>query len=252
MPKQVPITLRRIAAECRMSVSTVSKILRNEYKVKSSKGTRKVEVVTKLAQRLGYIANGPARRLRSGRNYAIAIVVPVDPFGYPEYITFEFINGIAAAIASQNYGVSLVQYPRFESEVALKKIADRSVDAVVVLDQSSRPLSDFLQKAIIPAIYVNVDPKHGLPTLHRNEYEAARLIMEVTIGLGYRRFLIAGGWNESSHFSHLQRAAAIADMAAAHPEVTCIYNGIAHWGGGFEKSIADCKPDAETLVLACC
>ncbi len=244
------VTLRRIAAECGMSLSGVSKILRNAYKGNTPKGKRRVEEVTKIARKLGYIANGPARRLRSGRNHAIAILAPVDSFGHPEHTSFEFINGCAAALAAESYALTLLNIPRFEERLAMNALMDRSVDGVIVLDVTTPELEQFLERSSIPAMYLNVAPRDGLPTASRDEYAAARAVMELTIGLGYRRFIIAGGWDSASHFSHLQRAAAIADVAKDNPNATFLYSGVPSWFSSFEKSIAACKPDANTLIMA--
>jgi DNA-binding LacI/PurR family transcriptional regulator len=246
-----PVTLRRLAAECGMSPSAVSKILRKAYKGNTPKGRRRVEEVTSLARKLGYMASGPARRLRSGRTHAIAILTPVDSFGHPEHASFEFINGGAGALAAAGYGLSLLNISREDEGAALNALTDRSVDGVIVLEQSSPALERFLAQASLPAVYLNVEPKPGLPTITRDEYASARSVMEITIGLGYRRFIIAGGpAGAAAHFSHRQRAAAIADVGAANPSVTLLYNGEPSWYASFERSIAALAPDADTLVMA--
>lgn len=250
MPDTDPITLRHLAAACGMSVAGVSKILRGAYKANTPKGKQRVADVTALSQRMGYIANGPARRLRTGRHHAMAVLVPADPEGHPEVISFEFINGIAGALSAANYTVSLLSYPRTDPALAVARLADRNVDAVLVLEQSTIELEHFLARASIPAIYLNVEPKPGLVTMCRNEYAAGRSVMEITIGLGYRRIIVAGGWSPAGHFSYVHRAAGIADAVAANPGIDCIYSGVATWAGGFEESVIAARPDARTLVLA--
>ncbi len=250
MPTSDPITLRHLAIACGMSVAGVSKILRGAYKANTPKGKKRVEEVTALAQRMGYIANGSARRLRTGRHQAMAVLVPADPEGHPECISFEFINGIASALSSADYTLSLLTYPRTDPALAVARLVDRNVDAVLVLEQSSLDLEHFLARASIPALYLNVEPKPGLTTVCRNEYAAARSVMEITIGLGYRHIIVAGGWSSKGHFSYLQRAAGIVDAIAANPGITCIYSGVATWAGGFEDSIIATKPDSRSLVLA--
>jgi DNA-binding LacI/PurR family transcriptional regulator len=243
------ITLRHLASKAGMSVAGVSKILRGAYKATTPKGRRRVDEVTALARRLGYIANGSARRLRSGRQRALAVLVPVDDAGHPDFLCDEFITGIAAALSARRHGLTLLTYPRYQPALAVAQLGDRDPDAVIVLESASPELERFLERAGLPALYLNVAPRPGLATMTRDEYFAARSVMEVTLGLGYRRFLIAGGWGPDSHFSHLRRAAGIADAATA-AGVTCVYNGVAHWWGGFDESIAACAPDPETLVLA--
>lgn len=250
MPDTDPITLRHLAVASGMSVAGVSKILRGDYKANTPKGKKRVEEVTALAQRMGYIANGSARRLRTGRHHAMAVLVPADPEGHPEFISFEFINGIASALSAANYTLSLLTYPRTDPALAVARLVDRNVDAVLVLEQSSSELEHFLSRASIPALYINVEPKPGLITVCRNEYAAARSVMEITIGLGYRRIIVAGGWSPTGHFSYLHRASGIADTVAANPGIDCIYCGIATWAGGFEDSVIAARPDHKSLVLA--
>ena len=83
MSEHEPATLHRVAAAAGLSVTTVSKILRGSYKGNTKKGKARVAAVSELAQRLGYIANGSARRLRDGRHRAIAVLVPTDKEGQP-------------------------------------------------------------------------------------------------------------------------------------------------------------------------
>jgi len=180
----------------------------------------------------------------------MAVLVSADPDGHAEYISYEFINGISTALAADSYALSLLFYPRTDPAFAVARLVDRSADAVIVLDYSTPELEQFLAHAAIPAVYINVEPRAGLATVCRDEYAAARAVMDITIGLGYRRFIIAGGWDAASHFSYLERAAGIRDAANAVPGVSCIYNGVATWAGGFEESITACGPDQETLVLA--
>lgn len=250
MAKEPPVTLHSIAAECGLSVTAVSKILRGDYKGNTAKGRQRIAQVTAVACRQGYVANGAARRLRSGRHRALAVLMPVSSTGHPEFFSFEYVDGIAAALADVGYTLSLLTYPVDEPEIALKRLSERSVDAAVVLDHSSQALEGFLATASIPAIFLNVEPRRGLPTLCRDERAAARGLTEALIGLGYRRIVLVAGWELPPHFSHHLRAEGVAAAVDAARGVRCETTGVSVWAEGFERSIAACRLDATSVIVA--
>src|SRR5437763_1202484 len=65
------VTIKDVARESGVNVSTVSRALNGEYGVHTD--TR--EMVTAIAKRLGYRPNGVARGLVTGRSHTLALVV---------------------------------------------------------------------------------------------------------------------------------------------------------------------------------
>lgn len=246
MGDQEPATLMQIAAEAGLSVTTVSKILRGSYKGNTRKGRSRVAVVSELAQRLGYIANGAARRLRDGRHRAVAVLVPTDPFGHPETISSEYITGIAASLRASLHTILIHTYPREQTDIAVRLLHDRNFDAVAVLEDCSPELDRFLANAAIPAVHLNVPAAPGRVVMVRDEYAAARSVVEVVTGLGYRRFLVLGG--RSGHFSYPLRADGIRDAAQA-AGATCTYCDLPSWDGRFRAAVEGAGLDPGTVVL---
>src|SRR6185369_12236565 len=67
----MPVTIKDVARESGVNVSTVSRALNGEYGVHAA--TR--EMVTAIATRLGYRPNRVARGLVTGRSHTIALIV---------------------------------------------------------------------------------------------------------------------------------------------------------------------------------
>ncbi|WP_101616070.1 LacI family DNA-binding transcriptional regulator [Bifidobacterium margollesii] len=77
-------TIKDVAAEANVSVSAVSKVLRNAYGVSDEMRTK----VNKAAQTLGYRPRTAARSMR-GRSYSIGIVMPGIVSSFPTQIAEE-------------------------------------------------------------------------------------------------------------------------------------------------------------------
>lgn len=249
MASAQPATLKAIAEACGVSMTTVSKILRGVYKGNTPKGRASVEAVTTLARRLGYIANGSARRLRDGRQRAVVVLTPVDHNGHPEYLTFEYIAGLAGVLGAARYALAIHTYQRGSSDQALGRLTDRSFDGVVVLDMSSPEIDRFIAGAGIPAVYVNVEPARGRHTLNRDELAAGERVTEVLAGLGYRRLHVVGGTDGSRHYSMRQRLLGV-ERAAAAARLALTRTPLESWEGGFDDAIVAARIPADTAVLA--
>lgn len=72
------VTLKEVARQSGVSVSLVSKVLKNDYQTKSSTSREKIETVQKVAARLGYVADKNAQKLRYGKGKTIAVAIPVS------------------------------------------------------------------------------------------------------------------------------------------------------------------------------
>jgi len=249
MSSDQPATLKGIADACGVSMTTVSKILRGVYKGNTPKGRASVEAVTALAKRMGYIANGSARRLRDGRHRAVVVLTPVDHTGHPPHTTAEYIAGLANVLGAGRYALAFHTYLRGSSDQALGRLTDRNFDGVVVLDESSPEIDRFLAGIGVPAIYINVEPARGRLTLHRDERAAGERVVEVLAGMGYRRIHLVGGQSGPRHFSGRLRLAGV-ERAVAATRLACSTTPLESWNGGFDAAIAAARIPADTVVLA--
>jgi DNA-binding LacI/PurR family transcriptional regulator len=163
----------------------------------------------------------------------------------------EYVTGIASVLNRERYALSLSTYPDRQSDLAVGRLSDRNFDGAIVLDQSSPELDRFLQAAAIPAVYVNVEPARNRRSLCRDEYAAARSLVELLAGLGYRRLHVVGRRiGADGHFSNDLRQTGIRDAAAAAGMVVTA-SDVEDWDAGFEDALAAAQvpPDAAVIGL---
>jgi LacI family transcriptional regulator len=97
-------TLRTIAEASGLAVTTVSRALAGDGKIAQSTRSR----VAEIAERLGYVPDRAAQRLRTGRTNVITLVM--SP--HEEILGFrgQMIAGLSQAIAGTRYHISLTPY----------------------------------------------------------------------------------------------------------------------------------------------
>ena len=250
MIQRDPTTLREIADAARLSVTTVSRILRGDYKGSTPKGRKQVALVSELAQRHGYIANSSARRLRDGRYNAVLVSLPVDKYGIPPAFAFEYLTGMNEALGPLGSSI-LLQTHRWRDPAgdpgALP--GERAYDGALFLDEANPLLERRLAQGGVPVVHVNVEEHPRRVTLNRDERAVGERMVEALAALGYRRVLVVGrDQREVQHFSLVQRLAGV-QAAAARLGLECAFDDAAWWSGGFAASIPATGVDRHTVVL---
>ena len=122
----MPIRLKDIAADCGVSLVTVSKVLRNKSDV--SQATR--ERILRRVKELNYRPNMIARGLASGRSYTVGLIVPdlVDSF------FAELARSLGSALRAHSYQLvvaSADEDPHVEQQEVDNLLA-RGVDALLL------------------------------------------------------------------------------------------------------------------------
>lgn len=134
-------TLKSLAKELNLSVSTVSKALNDSYEI--SESTK--EKVKALAQQLNYKPNVLAQFLKTGRTRTIGVVIPkmTSPF------ESQIIEGIQLAAIEKNYRTVVISSLEDEQieKLALESMIDKSVDAILFC-----PLNELSNTALVSEI----------------------------------------------------------------------------------------------------
>src|ERR1700758_5075897 len=95
------ITIKDIARELNLSVSTVSKALRDSYEI--SEKTKKL--VVEYAERNNYRPNPIAQSLKQGHSKSIGIVIPT----IENQFFSQVINGIESVAYNSSFNVIITQ-----------------------------------------------------------------------------------------------------------------------------------------------
>ena len=124
-------TLRKLASDLGLSVTTVSRALDGYEDVAAS--TR--ERVKKAAAASGYRPNSAARRLRKGSSETVALIMPTEPGRFYEPVFSDLLAVIGERFAARRYDLMLLAARPGAEEIAAYRrlIDDRRADACIVV-----------------------------------------------------------------------------------------------------------------------
>lgn len=154
----MPVTMMDIAKDLKVSVVTVSKVLRNQGRI--SEATRKR--VLSHAKKLNYQMNWVARSLVTRRTYTIGLLLP--EFAHPFFA--EIARAVANSVRPHGYHVLIASFeedPELEASEVGSLLA-RQVDGLIIATaQPSRQVEMFKRVAERKMPYVLIDrPIPGL------------------------------------------------------------------------------------------
>jgi LacI family transcriptional regulator len=133
-----PTTMKRIAIELGVSITTVSKVLNNHADISEATRSR---VLAKVEE-LGYQRNAVARSLTLRRTHTLGIVIPDLMHSF----FVEIIAGIEPVASSSGYGLLLCssgEDPRKE-RAELEMLRGRQVDGIVLASSYASANTDML------------------------------------------------------------------------------------------------------------
>ena len=207
------ITIREVAADAGLSISTVSRALTGARVVTPDI----VERVRKSANRLGYRADSVARSLRTQRTDTLGLVIPD--------ITNPFFPALVQAIEheARTHGQSVLivdadNDPQVE-RAALHTLLDRRVDAVLISPAHATASLEALAETarVVPTIQVDRVIDEGLPWVRVNQSQPIDEIVGRLRSGGREHFAFVG--QSSTMATSSEREGAFATlMKNAFPE----------------------------------
>jgi len=182
------VTIRDVAREAGVSISTVSRVLNNTCYVEESKRER----VKKAAKKLGYTADPAARSLLKQQTGGIGVIVPSVS---GEYFS-EFLTGIDRLTQDSGHYLLISSSHRSteEFEVALTTMY-RRVDGLIVMapDQIGFDPNHRVLRSM-PVVYVNspIDSPAS-DAIRLNNFDGFYNITSHLIDMGHRRLAMITG-----------------------------------------------------------
>jgi len=175
-------TIRTVAADAQVSVSAVSKVLRNAYGVSDSLHAR----VTASIERLGYRPRTAARGMR-GRTYTVGVLLVElsNPF-LPGVV-----NAIGKTLETANYKPLLAVgqgRERLESSV-MESMIDMSMDGLILVapSLSGDMLADFSRQIPLVAVGHHDPGATAFDTVNGDDRAGGALATRTLLERGYRR-----------------------------------------------------------------
>jgi DNA-binding LacI/PurR family transcriptional regulator len=209
------VTIRDVAREAGVSISTVSRALAAPEQVAEATRIH----VQATAVRMGYHPNSNARSLITGRSGSIGLVVPdlENPF------FGSVCKGVQARARVAGYTVFVAdtdEEPGLEADIVRSLI--KQVDGVILCsprttDQDIRQLADET-----PLVLANrfID---GIPSIIFDNGGGLVVVMRHLVALGHRRIAYAGGPLKS--WSNGERATSFGKFGQENPDVELIELG---------------------------
>jgi LacI family transcriptional regulator len=138
----MPLTMRQIARELGVSITTVSKVLNNRDDIGEDTRAR---VLARVAA-LGYRPNAVARSLTLRRTHTLGIVVPDLMHSF----FVEIVTAIEACVSRRHYGLlvcNLAEDPAKERP-QLEMLLERQVDGIVLAAATATRNGDLLRRIV--------------------------------------------------------------------------------------------------------
>jgi len=208
------VTVRDVARESGVSISTVSRALAEPERVAPETRDRVVAVAT----RLGYRPNRAASGLRAGRTGALGLVVPDLENPYFASVT----KGVQARARQKGHAVFVVdagEDPALETELVTGLRAQ--TDGLVLC--SPRAVEADLEAARgAPVVLVNLRLE-GVPSVSSDDVHGVLLAVEHLRALGHRRVAYVGGPERS--WSDARRRAGLVAARERYRDVETVAVG---------------------------
>jgi LacI family transcriptional regulator len=179
------VTIREVASSANVSIKTVSRVLNNEPGV--SEATRLC--VEAAIERLHYVPNESARRLKSGRSEIFALILPRVESPYAS----KLLSSLLAEASDRRYAI-LVLEDKLTSPGGLAFIQHallyRRVDGVLIAPPGGDDpaLLNFINDHHLPVVLIS--PRHltdHQTVVEATDYDGAAAATRYLVGLGHRR-----------------------------------------------------------------
>jgi len=191
--RTVKITLKTIATEVGLSVTTVSRALAGYDDVNEETRQR----ITETAERLGYQPNLTARYLRSKYTNTIGMVIPRTAY-FSDSFFMELLAGVGRQASDYGYDLLLsAQMPGEEELAAYRRmVAGSRVDGVALARTMTHdPRIDYLKEAHHPFVAFGRSIEDDYPYIDVDGALGIRQMVEHFVDYGHQRIaLILSPW----------------------------------------------------------
>lgn len=209
------VTIRDVAREAGVSISTVSRALASPDQV--AEATRLHVQAT--AHRMGYSVNNNARSLITGRKHSFGLVVPdlENPF------FGSVCKGVQARARAAGYAVFVAdtdEDPTVEAEVV--RSLTKQVDGVILCSARATDAEILELATETPLVLANRYLK-GIPSITFDNGGGMRAVLNHLVALGHRTIAYAAGPQRS--WSNNERVEAFRDFASADTTLDLIELG---------------------------
>jgi LacI family transcriptional regulator len=189
--RKVRLTIREVAEESRVHVSTVSRVLNPQTRGMVSKEV--ADRVLAVAQTLGYLPNPIASGLRTRRSRTIGVLIPdlTNPVFPP------IVRGIARTLAPAGYVAVLADSDNemLNVKAIVSSLLARQVDGLILATALREdPIVDECIENDVPLVLVNRTTDNArVASVTTDDDTGIRLAVQHLVELGHRQIAFVGG-----------------------------------------------------------
>lgn len=206
------VTIKDLAKELNISVSTVSRALSGDTNIKTETRNQVVE----LAKKMGYQRNAVAANLKLGRSQTIGLLVPemITPF------SSEIIRGIQQVLKKENIKLIIAESGEsWESERENIAMMERfMVDGIMVnicdYHQNRQEYTRLQQQGMPLVFFDRLPHKMGVSKVIIDDYIKSFFLVEHLILQGHRRIVYLQG--PDSVYNSIERERGYHDALTKH------------------------------------
>ncbi|TNU76436.1 LacI family transcriptional regulator [Miniimonas arenae] len=232
-------TMRDVAALAGVSLKTVSRVVNLEPHIRPEVIRR----VRAAIAELGWVPNGSARALRTGRTNVVAVAVPHLQRPYHALLAE------ALVVESNRRGMQAAVEPTHRDPARVEAVLSsvgRSFDGALVMGR----LPDGLDPELLrtrPVVLVQAEPVDGVDAVSVDLVEAASLLARHLVVMGRRRPALIG-WDRFTSGEAVIAAALSPDSPDTLPRVSGVTTRAD--GAAAAESLLASSPDVDAVVCA--
>src|ERR1700676_77022 len=245
----MPVTIKDVARESGVNISTVSRALNNSYGVNEQ--TR--EHVTAVAARLNYRPNRVARGLVTGRSHSLGLILSDvrNPF-FAEVArgAEDAARTSACDLVLCNSDLDADKQMQYVQSLQEKRIDGIMMNSVSML---SREQQAQLAASGVPIVLLNRPAtNHTFSTVCADNESGGALAAQYLLGLGHRKIAHLTGPRQHGNLSDRTRGFVRALQSAEHPVQPIVLHGKFNFDGGTEltRKLLDEHPDVTAIFAA--
>ena len=184
------VSIRDLAAKCRLSVSAVSKALNNYPDI--SEETR--ALVLKTAQEIGYFPNASARTLKTNRSLNVGVLFEANsPSGMTHPFFSSLLESFKAEAEQRGYDLTFINRNLRSGMSYLEHCRYRNMDGVAMIcaDYNNEDVLA-LVNSDIPTVIID-NPMENQPCILSENRSGMYALTRHTVSLGHRKIAYVYG-----------------------------------------------------------
>jgi DNA-binding LacI/PurR family transcriptional regulator len=245
----MPATIKDVARESGVNISTVSRALNNGYGVNDQ--TR--EHVISVAARLNYRPNRIARGLATGRSHSLGLIISDirNPF------FAEVARGAedAARVGNSDLVLCNSDLDADKQMQYVHSLLEKRIDGIMMNSVSmlSREQQAHLANSAVPIVLLNRPASnHTFSTVCADNEGGGALAAQYLLGLGHRKIAHITGPRQHGNLSDRARGFVRALQSAQKPVQPVVLHGKFNFDGGIElgRKLLDKHPEVTAIFAA--